>query len=1852
MSTTTKKTTFHQTFDFDTLMREARKHITALAGQLWSDHNSSDPGITQLEVLAFCIADLSYRTSFGVDDILAGYKGGKSLDIDLPLADAVLPNHPVSIKDLRKVLLDMPHPEYVPPVSNNAVTSPRLLLRNAFPVIAENTEIPFFAVSQNGKDSFLNFKDEHLFNQIDALDTLQNLQPEKDKTTAVTFEKSTSIQKNSSVQHTTTNSASAPSKSHIGSTSSIYRQPTKSYSRTIKYKHVDPIILNGLYNIQLEFEEDPNNSLNHLKDLNQNYFEEIIPVGTNQYTISVLLPYWDDIQWSLRNVDLNNATTALQYKEIQPGENYFIAVDKLNYDDYFYEYYAELILDKHPITAFIKLKTDIRSSITIAGKTYPFTVNFLDWNELSNGVKRNYTGYDPVTAFEKAVNVSIDDTENIFDIQSSFTITKPGKKPKTIKLLTRITFEPDATLPDNYKVSSELKKVYRFLFKEQIDLENSIYNRMDTIATSTTGMYHQYLEKLNRVFKLLYDQPKNLWSYLGKYRNLGEDFSKFTASRVQEIALFGNVLLAPNTNANKTLAEIYFKIDQFLNPFISFNSLSQMVDRGYQFDQLFNGPLLQHGFIEDKELDNLQRKSVVYTSDLIKIIMDVDGVTAVEDFNISSYIDNRLMGRNVINCLSLTNSDIYKPRFSLEKSGITIQIDEKTELLDKKAIKDWYAKKREQRKATQIPDSSYYEVSVPLGNDMEIEAYKSIQHDFPEVYGIGAYGLPLDATTERKANAKQLKAYLLPFEQLLSNYLKQVAHLPELFSYNRDIEGTYAYQPLYDVPDVQSLFKDFVQSNDTWETFKQDPNNNNGYQSILKNDAKKDFGSRRNRFLSHLLARFGESFEAYATQLFDQHKVLLNNVNQTGLYKEKREEELVRLIDDKISFGEDYKKVSGERYNAFDTTVKQLTTLSAWQDDTIGSYKLRLCRLLGIKTTGNEFIFGTGDQGTDKEGMHIVEHILLRPRTEDSTFLELTNRTGSKGTFIYDADKDPYSFKITIVLPNKADRFKSEAFRKFTERLIQLETPAHIVIDFKWMNGSCGRNFEKEYSAWKKGVYKMQPHHFQNRTEFTDPLKKALQTEHLLMPNDTTAILGASILDLQNNLVTKLNTSCQLKLTFYDADDKGISALNGTLSFEDTKTDIHHIKISETGGLLSVYKWEKENWNLIKESAQITQHYFNVNKYFEKNKLGLITNYGGAGEYRIVYQVKKQLVEQIIKVNKEIIPIHIQIGNSDQILTFNTATDDIFRISNKTWDDHFVQFEPRSISNNDRVKTYGTALLSSATKKLPPTLISKDKAENVLLSDIYTKYGAGNYHITYQLGDQTTHGNLELYLDLSAKVFHKKTEIPPNNDNVIMIPSEIRSFKIQFDVPKGSLTVYKRDDVITSISADTPESTESINNVPYGTIAYYEKITHLTIDRDKTTIYQDDQYYTFVYRHSGIETQITILLVAPPPSPTIEILEDGNVLDTTPYALSMKNESSIYSARLHPKEGVANLWTNINGEQKIINLFTTDHDQYIKKLDLNDLYQIGAIGPFYISYKNKQGETIIDFTLIPKQIQEDPTILLYQNGKKVENPTILIEQDLYEMRCTPIGGIREIQKVLDYGFQTIESLQINDNNSLEKLDIQHLFDTYGKGTYQVVYSITYKKQHISFTIDKATLAIINSATKQPVLTVHDEYTLIFDYTDTSQYFSFEFAGKSGKLILTDSDNKQIGKSTLDGKIQLTMADLPSEVYQLVFSAEDGTKIKERIRVINLNPVFSLTEVEKISEGLYKVVAKPNYPTVSTYVWRIDDVFISRAKNPKLSLDFSNKETISVQLTMHQDDEEQAYAINVTRASLNRLITNK
>src|SRR5262249_25493381 len=83
-----------------------------------------------------------------------------------------------------------------------------------------------------------------------------------------------------------------------------------------------------------------------------------------------------------------------------------------------------------------------------------------------------------------------------------------------------------------------------------------------------------------------------------------------------------------------------------------------------------------------------------------------------------------------------------------------------------------------------------------LGRNRNLARYGSIMPQFPTAYGVGELGLPASASPERKAQALQLKAYLMFFDQIMANHLAQLAHVKDLFSFDGSEKRTYFAQAL------------------------------------------------------------------------------------------------------------------------------------------------------------------------------------------------------------------------------------------------------------------------------------------------------------------------------------------------------------------------------------------------------------------------------------------------------------------------------------------------------------------------------------------------------------------------------------------------------------------------------------------------------------------------------------------------------------------------------------------------------------------------------------------------------------------------------------------------------------------------------------------------------------------------------------------------------------------------------------------------------------------------------------------------------------------------------------------------
>src|SRR5215475_234438 len=90
--------------DYAFLRQEGIRHLERLAGQIWTDFNAHDPGITILEQLCYAITDLATRINYAIPDLLT--RNGESTYDSLFGPAQVLTTRPVTINDLRKLVID------------------------------------------------------------------------------------------------------------------------------------------------------------------------------------------------------------------------------------------------------------------------------------------------------------------------------------------------------------------------------------------------------------------------------------------------------------------------------------------------------------------------------------------------------------------------------------------------------------------------------------------------------------------------------------------------------------------------------------------------------------------------------------------------------------------------------------------------------------------------------------------------------------------------------------------------------------------------------------------------------------------------------------------------------------------------------------------------------------------------------------------------------------------------------------------------------------------------------------------------------------------------------------------------------------------------------------------------------------------------------------------------------------------------------------------------------------------------------------------------------------------------------------------------------------------------------------------------------------------------------------------------------------------------------------------------------------------------------------------------------------------------------------------------------------------
>lgn len=651
-------------------------------------------------------------------------------------------------------------------------------------------------------------------------------------------------------------------------------------------------------------------------------------------------------------------------------------------------------------------------------------------------------------------------------------------------------------------------------------------------SMSLRGLYDIYfepdhdikiLEKDSEERKTIIDEIKaEIKRRYHANRNVCEDLIRVKEVSYLDLIVCGDIEIERTAGTADVMAEILFGVQEYFSPSVKRKSLNDLLDEDLPVENIYNGPVLKNGFITDQELEKAAIRKEIHLSDLVQIISETEGVKSIrklkmgacngseipdevryktkQKWTICLPKDTVILPRLCIKP-SIKNTNLFKDVIPMPKdvssvvNQLNIRIDEHEESLS----------------------LSYDDLIPENGQFVDTEYYRSVQNELPQIYGTSEYGLSPSLPPERHAKAKQLKSYLLFFDQILATYFGHLRNIGDLLSADVGAES-YFYAKVKDVMNESELIKKY----DFYET---------DVKRILSD--YDDAEVRKNEFMDHLLARFAENMNDYAFAMMDGfgedltratlwHKSILlkeyaelssNRVQSIDYFSGETDpwntfdvaglkHRLARLLGirdysrrDLTSNKFEISETSGEwTWVVFDKSDQPLFESNGSYDDESKAER-SLWHSVSLawnqenyalhETGGGKFTFHILDENKENsalcqkmfdskeeaidaiptiteymynrvtdEGFFVFEHILFRPDRDDEDAGEKFMHICMDSECKQCKPADPYSLRLTFVFPGWTRRFSNMHFREYAENLIQREVPAHVLCRICWIGNT------------------------------------------------------------------------------------------------------------------------------------------------------------------------------------------------------------------------------------------------------------------------------------------------------------------------------------------------------------------------------------------------------------------------------------------------------------------------------------------------------------------------------------------------------------------------------------------------------------------------------------------------------------------------------------------------------------------------------------------------------------------------------------------------------------------------------
>lgn len=703
-------------------------------------------------------------------------------------------------------------------------------------------------------------------------------------------------------------------------------------------------------------------------------------------------------------------------------------------------------------------------------------------------------------------------------------------------------FRPETIFPAR---PTTLEDYRNSILEEIMEIDNVWLTKLepDSKNNHVRGLYHIAIKPAYGIpQEQRNDLIKRVCRYYGTTRNLCEDVAAITIIKDDNYELYANIEVGSGRSPAEIMAEIYFEAAKLISGCRDLDKTRKTIDHYDETSIFFDEPP------SSKTLSGMQDEILVSS-----VFSVITAIPCIENINNIHFEKNGIKYYGSITCTDPETAinlaipqEVEQIRIRLLENGreLPITISEMRARFDELSF-SYYTLRKLTRK-----NSFIYE--FPRGKIRRFTEYFSIQNQFPITYGIGVHGVSDSEPPEIKAKAKQLKSYLMIFEQMMANYLANLDFIKSMFS--TDFED-FSYPGF-------SLDKGEVSDSD--QLFVADSSHEintilSGFDNVY---------DRKGRLLDYLLSVYGESFPQHSLKNFNYYcnkddidKTIVKNkilflksivmlgrdraaagdyntsLDETlhvisGLhqrvilllgFKQRKDHSLTMaifkqgLVLSKHSFYEQYQLGQEELilidldanggelkekveplpcfHGGIDINLKSARDLIGnkipLKNDPVsdlllrGGIYLERYKIGSVLSNGGvQLLFhmsstlywslGTFNDKSaainaahslrklliylneESEGIHIVEHVLLRP----------CNSGYSPCNYKNNISDDFYSFNISVIFPDWSARCHDQQFRMLAEETVILNAPAHINTRFYWLEFHQMYEFETLHEKW------------------------------------------------------------------------------------------------------------------------------------------------------------------------------------------------------------------------------------------------------------------------------------------------------------------------------------------------------------------------------------------------------------------------------------------------------------------------------------------------------------------------------------------------------------------------------------------------------------------------------------------------------------------------------------------------------------------------------------------------------------------------------------------------------------------